>query len=303
MIKVPHVIPYQGSKRKLANDILGLINFDFNRLYEPFVGSGAITLAAAANGYGQEYIVGDKLKPLADLWSLIINDPEYLIIKYDKLWNSQLENPILFYKEVRKNFNKDKLPEDLLYLIARCVKNSVRFNSSGDFNQGADNRRLGLKPEKLMREVLAMAKLLRGKTKVHAADFREIIRDADASDLVYMDPPWQGTSTGRDNRYAFILDINELIDEMKSLNKKNVPFLLSFDGACGEKAYGSALPEELRLTRVNLNAGRSSQATLLGRDEVTIEALYLSPSFVAKTNDGNKKKCGKVKSEQFSLIY
>jgi DNA adenine methylase len=303
MIKVPHVIPYQGSKRKLANDILGLINFDFNKLYEPFVGSGAVTLAAAAKGYGNEYIVGDKLKPLADLWNLIINDPEYLIVKYEKLWNGQLEDPRSFYKEVRDNFNKNKLPEDLLYLIARCVKNSVRFNAAGEFNQGADNRRLGLKPEKLMREAKAMANLLRGRTKVHAADFREIMRDTTADDLVYMDPPWQGTSTGRDNRYAFILDINELIDEMRSLNKRNVPFLLSFDGVCGDKSYGRELPPELGLTRVNLNAGRSSQATLLGRDEVTIEALYLSPCFVEKTKHGNYKNSSKTESEQYALIY
>jgi DNA adenine methylase len=30
------------------------------------------------------------------------------------------------------------------------------------------------------------------------------------------------------------------------------------------------------LTRVELDAGRSSQSTLLGRDEVTFESLYLS---------------------------
>jgi DNA adenine methylase len=45
----------------------------------------------------------------------------------------------------------------------------------------------------------------------------------------------------------------------------------------GTKAYGPALPDELGMTRLLLHAGRSSQATLNGRTEATIESLYLSP--------------------------
>jgi DNA adenine methylase len=44
------------------------------------------------------------------------------------------------------------------------------------------------------------------------------------------------------------------------------------------------LPERLRLHLVELDAGRSSQATLLGRDEVTVESLYLSPALAEKLN-------------------
>ncbi len=36
------------------------------------------------------------------------------------------------------------------------------------------------------------------------------------------------------------------------------------------------------LTLVELEAGRSSQATLLGRDEMTVESLYLSPRLAAQ---------------------
>jgi DNA adenine methylase len=34
----------------------------------------------------------------------------------------------------------------------------------------------------------------------------------------------------------------------------------------------------LNLTLVEIEAGRSSQATLLGREEMTVESLYLSPA-------------------------
>lgn len=38
----------------------------------------------------------------------------------------------------------------------------------------------------------------------------------------------------------------------------------------------------LHLKRLELNAGRSSQATLNGREEVTIESLYVSSNLLAK---------------------
>ena len=44
---VPHPFPYQGSKRQLARQIVSCVPAQTKRLIEPFVGSGAITLATA----------------------------------------------------------------------------------------------------------------------------------------------------------------------------------------------------------------------------------------------------------------
>lgn len=298
MKKAPHVIPYQGSKRKIAEDILTLVNFPVQTLFEPFVGSGAITLAAAANSYAEKFVVSDKLEPLAELWKLIVFNPDKLIEEYSRLWNEQLLDPATFYKKVRDDFNNSKSPASLLYLIARCVKNAVRFNNKGEFNQGPDNRRLGLKPEKLKKEAHLMAKLLEKNVEIFAEDFRDVLKSATENDLVYMDPPWQGTSTKRDPRYAFLLNIDELIEELDNLNKRKIPFMLSFDGTCGDKSYGSELPEFLNLTKVAIDAGRSSQATLLGRNDITIESLYLSPAFVMKSGLNNEVK----KNPQLDLL-
>lgn len=298
MKKAPHVIPYQGSKRKLAEDILSYMDFEIDTLYEPFVGSGAITLAAAANGKANKFIVADKLEPLAELWKAVISDPDKLVQEYSALWYEQLAEPTEYFKKVRDDFNRTKSPSALLYLIARCVKNAVRFNNSGNFNQGSDNRRLGLKPEKLQREVSLMAKLLKDRVTVISGDFRAAISTATPNDLIYMDPPWQGTSGKRDPRYAFLLNMDELIDELHNLNQKNIPYLLSFDGTCGDKSYGTELPTFLELHKVGLHAGRSSQATLLGRDDVTIESLYLSPAVMAKTKTRTHRK----ENRQFDLI-
>jgi DNA adenine methylase len=290
MKRVPHVIPYQGSKRKLADDILGLVNFEIDTLYEPFAGSGAITLAAATHGIAKNFVVGDKLVSLADLWTMIVNKPDQLIKEYSRIWSDQLEDPAAHYKKIRDDFNRENQPAALLYLIARCVKNAIRFNAAGAFNQGPDNRRLGVKPEKIERDILAMSAMLKGRVDIHAKDFREINKTATSADLVYMDPPWQGTSGKRDPRYAHLLDLDDLIDELDSLNRRAVPYMLSFDGTCGGRSYGEALPEHLNLLHVPLYAGRSSQATLLGRTDETIESLYLSPAFCEKAEKKKMKR-------------
>ena len=58
----------------------------------------------------------------------------------------------------------------------------------------------------------------------------------------------------------------------------DIRYIVSYDGRTGDKSYGQLLPEELNLTLIELDAGRSTQATLLGRKDVTIESLYLSPA-------------------------
>ena len=225
------------------------MNFEINTLYEPFVGSGAITLAAAINEKAKKFVVADKLEPLAELWRWLVTNPDRLIEEYTKLWNEQLSDPAAYFKKVREDYNRTKSPSDLFYLVARCVKNAVRFNSSGDFNQGPDNRRLGLKPDKLKREAVLMSKLLKGRIEIFGCDFREVTSKATPNDLVYMDPPWQGTSGKRDSRYAHLLDLDELIEELDNLNRRNIPFMLSFDGSCGGRTYGTELPSFLQLKK------------------------------------------------------
>lgn len=299
----PHVIPYQGSKRKLAEEILEYANFPINVLYEPFAGSAAITLAAANRGIAKAFVIADKLEPLAELWKLIIERPEYLTKRYTQLWNEQLADPAPYYMSVREEFNRTKDAALLLYLIARCVKNSIRFNANGEFNQGADHRRLGLKPEKLEKEIRLTSQLLKGKASAVAADFVDVVDSATTNDLVYMDPPWQGTSGKRDPRYAYLLDLDVLIAQLEKLNRRNVPYLLSFDGTCGERTYGTELPADLCLERVALHAGRSSQATLLGRNEETIESLYLSPALVEKLAKQRGAAKGKAATEVQLAIF
>ena len=275
---LPHPIPYQGSKRNLAGDILRYLPPKVRILYEPFAGSAAITIAAAVNRLASRYHINDLNKPLMDLWREIIEHPEDISAKYRELWLAQLDDPKSYYIRVRDEFNRTGKPELFLYLLARCVKGSVRYNSRGEFNQSADNRRKGMKPETMRLQILGASSLLRSETEVTAVDYREIIDMASPEDIVYMDPPYQGVCGNHDPRYFEGIDVTVFVDALDKLNQRGIQYLVSYDGRTGDKTYGKVLPEELNLTLIELYAGRSSQATLLGRKDITIESLYLSPA-------------------------
>lgn len=269
-------IPYQGSKRSLAPRICQVFPRGIMTLYEPFAGSAAISVYAAHHELAEKFVIGDVYAELIDLWNLIINEPAYLAERYNSIWQKQFTVGPSHFNEVRASYNEDRDPVALLYLIARCVKNAVRFNKKGHFTQSADKRRTGMNPEKLSRTVHTISTLLRGRTTLFKGDFHECVQTARQADLVYMDPPYQGTSNGPDKRYAAQLGRETLIETLHHLNSKDVPFILSYDGQSGEKSYGEALPSSISADHLLLHAGRSSQATLIGRDEATIESLYIS---------------------------
>jgi DNA adenine methylase len=281
-MRIPHPIPYQGSKRNLAKYILPFFPLEIKTLFEPFSGSAAISIAAAAHGKASRFYMNDVNQPLIALWDEIINKPNEISAHYEKLWLEQQGNERKYYDVVREHFNKTKRSDYLLYLLARCVKASVRYNANGDFNQSPDNRRLGRNPQQMKDDILAVSRLLQNKTTLSSADYKEVLKKANSKDLVYMDPPYQGVCATGDPRYFSGIDFDEFMQELKKLNDKDIPFILSYDGRTGKKSYGQNLPDELGTYRLEVEAGRSTQATLLGRDDVTYESVYLSNNLVGK---------------------
>ncbi|MGL5892543.1 MAG: DNA adenine methylase [Bacteroidia bacterium] len=281
-MKLPHPIPYQGSKRNLAGQILRMFPDYFHNLIEPFAGSAAITIASAYYFKANHFIINDINQPLINLWDTIINNPKSMVKSYHDIWHGQLGNEEEYYYQIRNRFNETKQPEYLLFLLAKCVKAAVRYNSQGDFNQSPDKRRLGRNPSLMRDDILRVSQLLKGKVQLHSVDYQKLLTLATADDLVYMDPPYQGTGINGGFNYAGNIEFDNFVTSLFELNNNNIPYILSYDGRTGDKTYGNPLPENLNLIKVEIDAGRSSQATLLNRSEITYEAVYLSPALVSK---------------------
>ncbi|MDR1350598.1 MAG: DNA adenine methylase [Zoogloeaceae bacterium] len=285
-MKAPQPFQYQGSKRLLAATILRYLPSGMPRLVEPFAGSAALSIACALKGSAARYWLNDCNQPLAELLRQIIHHPEKVADAYQSFWRDQSEMALTHYYCVREDFNRTRDPFLLLYLLARCVKGAVRYNANGLFNQSPDKRRLGTRPQTLRHNLMAVSTLLCGRALVTARDYHEVLVDCQPTDVVYMDPPYQGVCGERDARYFSGIVFEDFVDALTQLNERGIRFLLSYDGRLGGQHYGKALPAALDLTHVEIKAGRSAQATLLGRNAMTMESIYLSRSLAEEINLG-----------------
>jgi DNA adenine methylase len=282
MVPIPHPIPYQGSKRNLARTIVEYFPDEVYRLIEPFAGSAAVSLYAARHQKAAHFILNDINKPLITLWDAIINRPDEMANRYHKLWELQQGQERKFYDIVRRRFNKSHQPHYLLYLLARCVKASVRYNANGEFNQSPDNRRKGRHPSAMKHDIQNASALLKNGVSLLSIDYTEVLKMASIEDVVYMDPPYQGVSASRDPRYVQNVLFDSFVEALHELNRRQISYLVSYDGRTGNKVFGKSLPESLNLQIIEIDAGRSSQATLLGRSDKTVESLYLSAKLVSR---------------------
>jgi len=279
LVDVPHPFPYQGSKRALAHAILRYLPNDTATLVEPFAGSAAISIAARYAGVCDGTVINDLNAPLMELWRAIVAAPGPLADKYEVMWQASLRDPKQFFFSKRAEFNETGDPAILLYLLNRIVKGAVRYGRTGLFNQAADNRRLGAKPATVRDRLMRTSKVLRG-AEVRTGSYESLLVEAGPTDVVYMDPPYQGVTNVRDHRYMAGLDREEFEQVLELANRNEVSYIISYDVVREDAKYGKALRHDLGLVHLHLLAGRSAQSTLTGGNDVTLESLYLSPALV-----------------------
>lgn len=281
--KIPHLVQYQGSKRLLANQILKYMPQKFDRLIEPFSGLASISIAASYQQRSNSFLLNDINEPLILMLQEAIESPNSLVSDYTSLWQEQFkyDDHCQHYYDIRSQFNNGhKSPANMLYLLARCVKGSVRYSKSGDFNQSVDKRRHGTNPLTLTDNIFKISALLKGKTQFMSTDYKNVLELSKPGDLVYLDPPYQGVSLSKNTRYYSGVSFIEFVNSLKLLESKGIDFIVSYDGMCGNKVYGQDLPNDLHCKKIILNAGVSTQATLLGKQSTTYESLYVSNSLI-----------------------
>lgn len=284
----PHPFPYQGSKRALANNIMQFIPHDATRLIEPFAGSAAISIAARYLRKVDATTINDVNAPLMGLWSAMLTDPSGLAARYEEMWNGGVDDPKAQFLSQRAEFNRSSDPAILLYLLNRIVKGAVRYSSrTGEFNQSADNRRLGAKPALVLRRLTETSQVMSGTT-VHSESYEDLLINAGRQDVVYMDPPYQGVTKVRDHRYMAGLMRDDFERALEAANRNDVSYIVSYDVVRDDGKYGQALAADLDLVHLHVVAGRSAQSTLSGGEDVTTESIYLSPALVKRLhNDGD----------------
>lgn len=282
MGRVPHLVQYQGSKRNLAPIIAAYYPQSFKRFIEPFSGTGAMSVYTAFNQLGDSFILNDINGQVMGLLQKCIDDPERLADEYKAIWEGQFqegENSIDYYYKMRDKFNQMKDSPDAaltLFILARVSKGAIRYNQQGEMNQICDRRRQGTKPETIRKNIIEISNLLKNRTQLYCVDYSEILNMAEPGDLVYMDPPYQGVSSGLSSRYVQSLEFDNFVASLEEMNRRNIDFIVSYDGKNDDGKFGKDLPEHLELQHLLINAGRSAQGNLNGKQLTTYESLYIS---------------------------
>ena len=240
----------------------------FDNYFEPFVGSGAV-FGRLKPAYG---VIGDNYAPLIELWKLVKHDATAVSEEYRKNWLALQRNGPDYFYEVRHRFNKTFDPNALLFLTRTCVNGLIRFNAAGEFNNSFHLTRPGIHPNRLEAILERWQGMLRGVDVMHA-DYRETTAAAAASDVVYLDPPYRGTST----MYASKIDHEELYEYLDGLTSGGIRWLLSYDGSTEERDYLCELPADLYVRKLMLRTGHSTfRKTQMGSASSVHESLYMN---------------------------
>jgi DNA adenine methylase len=199
---------------------------DSQRWIEPFMGSG---------------VVGFNLRPRSAIFSDI--NPHlinfYNAIKLGEITaasaRSFLEHEGLLleqrgdshYYAVRERFNQSGDPLDFLFLNRASFNGVIRFNRQGLFNVP-----FGHKPQrfskayvtKIVHQIEYVANAVRHYDwEFRCSDFRDLIKNAQAGDFIYCDPPYVGRHTDYFNSWS---DSDEQ-NLYELLSKTQAKFILS----------------------------------------------------------------------------
>lgn len=262
------VIKWSGSKRTVASQ-LGEFFLPARTYYEPFVGGGAM-MPFAKSEKGK---AGDIIPELIALWNEIKHNPQNVATEYELRWNRlQKEGYQVFY-EIRDTFNKNKNPFDFLFLTRTCLNGMIRYNSAGEFNNSLHLTRPGIDPKRLA-SIINQWNFHLKKFNFLNADYRECLEDVKAGDFVFLDPPYGGTKS-RYTKTPFSLP--DLFHTLDLLNSKGVNWMLTFDGASGERKYSFAPPEELYKSSFRIRTGKSAFRKVVDKvQEDILETVYLN---------------------------
>lgn len=184
-------LKWAGGKRWFVAHHADLLQKNFNRYIEPFLGSGSVYFYLCP----PKALLADVNSELILTYQAVREDPIQII---KLLKDHQKKHSTDYYYAIR-----DSEPSDLfsraarmIYLNRTCFNGIYRVNKSGIFNVP-----IGTRTNVLLEtdDFLAIANILSG-AQLMTEDFEKIIDIAKKGDFVFVDPPY----TIRDNQSGFI---------------------------------------------------------------------------------------------------
>lgn len=236
LCKIPSCHPFvkwAGGKSQLLPQIMRHIPQKFSRYFEPFLGGGAVFFHIAP--YNRNAILSDINADLINVYKIIRNNVEELIVALDYHQTEYNKSPKKYYYELRdlKNvFNDIEKAARFITLNKTCYNGLYRVNKNGLFNVPIGRYKNPLICDSNNLRNASMV-LRHSGSSLRIVDYKKILAEkADKDDFVYLDPPFHPISntanfTSYTNNGFTLEDQKDLAVVFKELTRRGCKLLLS----------------------------------------------------------------------------
>lgn len=215
---------YTGSKFKLLDQLLPLMDYTKDNFVDLFCGSAVVTFNVVDKF--KSLLANDIISELIDIHANVLQSNE-IIIRTKQICPNKSDKEA--FLALRDKFNRERLPEQLWALILCCNSNLMRFNKQFNFNQTHGLRSWNSSTEEKINNFITHIRPYKNKIKFISKHFNDV--DIDANSFYYIDSPYTGSSAGY-NCYWNANDDDLLYDYCHKLNTIGATFMLS--GILGE---------------------------------------------------------------------
>jgi DNA adenine methylase len=247
------LLKWVGNKQKFAAEITKYFPIQYGKYFEPFLGSGAIMATLSPeNATGS-----DTFKPLIEIWSMLIQNPNQLIDWYAERRNligTNTKEEV--YSKVLSSYNANPNGADFLFLTRSCYGGIVRFRKSDGYMSTPCGVHTPIPIGSFANRVFEWQHRLK-KVDFRHCDYKEAFHQAKSGDLIYCDPPYSHSQSILYGAHDFSL--TELLMQIERAKSKGVKVALSIDG---HKKSGNLLCDlptidNLFKSEIYINCGRS----------------------------------------------
>jgi DNA adenine methylase len=250
---VGQLLKWIGNKQRFATEIVSFFPQRFGVYYEPFLGSGAVLATLAP----PKAVGSDNFPFLVEIWQTLVSAPDLLKAWYAERWQEMAMNGKKeTYERIKARYNAKPNGADLLFLCRACYGGVVRFRKADGYMSTPCGVHDPISPIAFNKRVDEWHRRVKD-TQIKLADYREVMGEASAGDLVYCDPPYAYSQTILYGAQSFRLgDLWETIADCK---KRGVFVALSIDGTkrSGDLFCDLEVPDGLFAREVMVHCGRS----------------------------------------------
>ena len=247
------LLKWVGNKQRFAGEIAKFFPVDFNKFYEPFLGSGAITATVAP----QKGVGSDVFAPLIEIWQALAKNPDELISWYTDCRNRiEEEEKVKVYEDVKASFNANPNGADFLFLSRSCYGGIVRFRKADGYMSTPCGIHDPISVESFTKRVKEWHGRMRNVEFI-CMDYQNAFDIAKYNDFVYCDPPYSHSQSILYGAQDFSLV--RLLEKIDAAKSNGVKVALSIDGnkKSGNYICDLPIPKGLFEREIYVSVGRS----------------------------------------------